>query len=326
MRLIRSLLLLLCVLGAGPGLIGLADAQFHHVYTPAPSGGGGGGGYNGPVDAAGTPATWCFSFARGCTAGYSTGSNIALSLQRASDSHTCNVNVSTTGGLTNTVGCGVGGDNGQSLSTWLSGTTGTVSTPYDQSGNGNNPAGTSGYSLSCTNSMPCGTFNGSTQGFVGGSFSTSLSQPVTLAVVFYVPSSVSSIGGIMATGGNVSIAQADTGDCSPLSQVCALGYSGYAAQPIALTTNAWHSLILVANGASSTYNLDCAGPVTVTNNMGTTGIVSGQPFTIGQIYYGYQYYTGSIAEGMLFPVGLTSGEQTALGHNMRLAYSLSGSC
>jgi hypothetical protein len=55
---------------------------------------------------------------RAYNAAYASGSNAAINLRRASDNHTCNLLITTSGGLGNTANCSTGGDNGQSAAAW----------------------------------------------------------------------------------------------------------------------------------------------------------------------------------------------------------------
>jgi hypothetical protein len=312
MRRLRILLSLVLLLA------GNAQAQFHHVYTPPPSG----GSYTGPLDAVGVSAVECFSFVRGCSASYATGGNAAETITRTSDSHFCNLNVATGGGLSNTTGCGSSGDNGQTLASFLSGTTGTITSVVDQTGNGNTATGSIGLQLSCNGSLVCGTFNGTSQALNNPSFSSTAAQPYTMAFVFYMPSTISSQGAGLATY-PVSIGTQNASACTPNTSPCATAYAGFAQQSIAVSSNAWHSLIVVFNGASSTYSIDGASPTTVGASLGTDALTT--DFWIGAFHYA-QYFTGNIEEGMIFASALTNTEQTNLCHNFRIAFTTGGTC
>jgi hypothetical protein len=77
--------------------------------------------YTGVGDVNASPLTYVGL--RSVSAAYATGSNLSISLMgRGSDSHTCQVLITSTGDLASTVsGCSTGGDNGTALFTWCSG-------------------------------------------------------------------------------------------------------------------------------------------------------------------------------------------------------------
>ena len=112
-------LLLAC---ASPAL-----AQFWPV-APLGQAGHGASSYVGPGDVVSGAAAWYGL--RGYNAAYSTGSNPAVNIRRASDGHTCDLLVTSAGAIGNTANCSTGGDNGQSAASFA-GTaatcTGTIS-------------------------------------------------------------------------------------------------------------------------------------------------------------------------------------------------------
>ena len=92
--------------------------------------------YTGPIDVVASPYL-CYSLMACSSAIASGGTTAAVNIQRASDSHRCDV-IATSGVLTGlTTNCGTGGDNGQSVSSFCASTTCTNYEWYDQSGNGN---------------------------------------------------------------------------------------------------------------------------------------------------------------------------------------------
>ena len=72
--------------------------------------------YVGPGDVVSGAAAWYGL--RGYNAAYSTGSNPAVNIRRASDSHTCDLLVTSAGAIGNTANCSTGGDNGQSAASF----------------------------------------------------------------------------------------------------------------------------------------------------------------------------------------------------------------
>lgn len=305
MRRLRLLLSLVLSLAGSP-----VDAQFHHVYQPPPSGGS---SYTGPIDAAGASAILCTSFARGCSSAYATGSNSAETITRTSDGHTCNLNVATNGGLSNTTGCSTGGDNGQSITSFLSGTTGTITTGVDQTGNGNTSTGSLAFTLACNGSIVCATLNGSTQQLTNASFAPTSAQPFTIAVVINAN----------ASGGNgYAISTFPLGVGATGTSAEALIYGGLTPYQPSMTTGAWHSIIVVYNGSSSTYSIDGATPTTAAS-LGTQALTSN--FSIGAFSYA-QFFTGSIEEVMIFGSALGGTAQTNLCHNFRVYFTTAGTC
>ena len=115
-------------------------------------------------------------------------------------------------------------------------------------------------------------------------------------------------------------------NCTPTSAICATAYGGSLYQSIPITTNAWHSLIVVLNGASSTYKIDGNSPVTFSVSTGTNGTSTLAPFAIGQATYGYLWFVGDIEEVEVYGAGLSGTQQTAVWHNACLFYTLSMSC
>jgi len=298
--------------------IATAHAQFVPAvpFPHAPSG----SAYVGPVDAAGTAAVLSLSI-RGATTAYSTGSNQALQAQRASDSHTCNFNIAPSGDLGNTTGCSTGGENGQSAATWLTSTTGTVTSMTDQSGTSTPVTGVIGLLPNCDGAVTCLTFDG-TQALNNASATLSQSQPYTMAMVFYMPSSIASLGQGLSTY-PVGIGTQNASGCTPNTAPCATAYAGLNQQSISATADAWHSLIVVVNGASSTYSIDGSSPTTVAMDLGSNALTA--DLWLGA-FHRSQYFTGSLTEAFIFASALSGTAQTNLCHNMRLYYNTGGAC
>lgn len=141
-------------------------------------------GYTGILDIfAGADA--CFSL-RSCSAAYATGSNPAINVRRGTDSHLCDILITSAGAVGNTANCGTGGDNGQSA-TAFAGT--------DTSGTGS----ISGTTLTFTgghlgDTVTCGTCLAETVIIAGSSGSWTVNYPqtvtsttITLLNVLYIP-------------------------------------------------------------------------------------------------------------------------------------------
>jgi hypothetical protein len=276
--------------------------------------------YTGPLDAVGGGTPVLYLGIRGSTSSYSTGSNQTIQAQRASDGETCNFNIAVGGNLGLTTGCS-GSDNGKTAATWLSGTTGTATSGTDQTGTSTPFTGSVGLLPGCDGSIVCFTFNGSQQLF-NGSANLSQAQPYTFAIVFYMPSGISAPGTALSTF-PVSVGTQNAASCTPSSANCATAYAGFDQQSIPATSNAWHSLIVVFNGASSTYSVDGATPTTVSGNLGTNTLTSSG--SIGAFAYA-QFYYGDLTEAMIFASALSGTQQTNLCHNMRIYFSTGGTC
>jgi hypothetical protein len=93
-------------------------------------------GYQGVGDKASGWNAW-YSCVRAYNAAFATGSNASCNLSRASDSHTCDVLIATSGTWGITANCTPSGDNGTAVATWCAATTCSVVEMYDQTGNGN---------------------------------------------------------------------------------------------------------------------------------------------------------------------------------------------
>lgn len=133
-------------------------------------------GAGGPVGAAPPPAFTGIADCTGCltspTVAYSVraisaataaATAQAVNLRRTSDSHTCDIKVTTAGNLdTVTSGCSTGGDNGTNRVTWCTASAGTCTGAkwYDQTGGGRNvvqatTAAQPAWVENCNGSLPC---------------------------------------------------------------------------------------------------------------------------------------------------------------------------
>lgn len=151
----RRLLLTLALL---LGLVVPAAAQEDTQVFVVAGGGAPPSGYTGPGDVISYTAFWGLRAYSGAIV--TTGTLALVNLTRASDSRSCDVIVSGTGGLGLTGNCSNGGDNGSTVTAWCTSTTCKLVTLYDQTGGGRNltqavSADQPTLIISCVNSLPC---------------------------------------------------------------------------------------------------------------------------------------------------------------------------
>ena len=169
------------------GVCGTASAQTGLTLLGAgqqPAAAAGCSTYCGEGDAVASAAGW-YSCATAYSAAYATGTHSGCNLRRLSDSHTCDLLLTTSGTFGNTANCSTGGENGTALATWLTATSGVVVTAYDQSGSGHNiTQATSGnqpaLTLAYANGMPCIHFDGTSTTLLGSFVSHAQPNSMTL--------------------------------------------------------------------------------------------------------------------------------------------------
>jgi hypothetical protein len=179
--LLAGLLLLAALVPANAGG-GSRDSNYN-VCAPV-SACTGGGSYTGAGDVV-SGATAYYSCGRAYNAAYATANGKLCNIIRASDSETCDILAASTGGPGLTANCS-GSDNGKTLATFLSATTGKVVTAYDQISTRNVTQATSAdqptLTLNCIGILPCMTGTGTQWLASAGNF-TSVSQPYSLSLV-----------------------------------------------------------------------------------------------------------------------------------------------
>lgn len=281
--------------------------------------GGGGGGYTGPGDLTSGWAVWrgprAFSAAIAAA-----GTQKLFNLLRASDSHTCDFLVATSGGVGNSANCSSVGDNAQSLATWLAATTGTVATWYDQTGNGHDATGGANppsLTQSCAGtSLPCLVGNGFTTSLTSSSAPV-LSQGYSVSVLAERTGNVSSYANIWH-GADTGFSSAQLGYANTSNTV----FIGNADVTASATDNTQHALNGVLNGASSVLNVDgteTTGTVTA-GGTGTTYCLFSFDCS------GTSALTGNISEFGVNSTAFSGTVRTNLCNNQRTYYGLAGSC
>ena len=131
--------------------------------------------YTGPGDIVSGATAWYGL--RGYNAAYSTGSNPAAIIRRASDNTTATINILSTGAFDTAT-----------ATTFCASTTCYFTTMYDQTGNGNTlTQGTNANQrqlvFNCIGSLPCIYFDTNGSGGFLGTIASSLSQPYTMSAV-----------------------------------------------------------------------------------------------------------------------------------------------
>jgi hypothetical protein len=240
------------------------------------------------------------------------GSN-ALNVRNTATGETCNVPVTSAGGLGKVTGCS-GSSSGDTLATFCAEDSGTcaVTELYDQTGNGNNlTQSTTGdqptLTLNCINSLPCITFNGSQDLSVSAS---TMAQPVSY-IGTAIRTSVNTYAGIV---GSYNGEGEEFGFCNSANK----GYI-YASSNVCISgtmsDNRWHAIQAVIDGASSSFNWD-----------GNSNTLSPGSFGAQATWYFGQGLTGSIAEAGVWAEAFSSTQISALCHNQYTYWSTSTAC
>jgi hypothetical protein len=250
--------------GAGPG--GMVALAAGATYTGM-----------GDVAAANSVSfKYYFSCQWAISAAYATGTGKLCTIIRASDSETCDILAASTGGEGLTANCS-GADNGKTLATFLTATTGKVTKAYNQVTNGtldvvqatgaNQPAVT----LSCLSTLTC--LSSTANGMQLASTTNSTPSNGTGTFVGYSNRTTGTgISGDVQDNLNGGIGELRR--TSGTANSCTLaGSSGTFNK--ACTDNAWHALLGGAGGASSVLSVDGSEQTgTVTSNTTAGHIVA----------------------------------------------------
>jgi hypothetical protein len=301
--------MLMCAPAYGQGFGGM----FPGPGTPHTTGGG---GYVGPGDLA-SFTVWYG--ARALNASIAAGGTQKLfRAARASDSHECDFIVATSGGVGNSANCSTGGDNGQSLSTWLTSTTGSLRTWYDQAGGGYDGGQTTNQptvTISCSgSSKPCIANTGSA--YVSVATAPAVSQGYSVSAVA-MRTSVTGYANIWHGAGS-GFSSAQLGFRSASGQV----FVGNDEVTGAAAESAQHAVNGVLNGASSVINIDGTETTSTVSSGGTDTSWCLFNFNCS----GLSELVGNISEFGLKAGVLTGSERTAICNNQHSYYGISGTC
>jgi hypothetical protein len=315
-RYLLGLALLFCLLVS-------ADAQFSCLNLLGCSAGGSVASFTGVGDVVSGAQAWYGL--RAYNAAYATANGKLVNLTRASDSATCDILANaSTGGFGVTANCTGSGTNGVSASSFCNATTCTANTLYDQSGANNcsaapcpatqaTVASQPTLSLSCQNSLPCLTFNG-TSTILNATSGGTGSQPFTVAAVAERTGAFTSAGQIFLSDSS----QSGIGFTSSANTVAAFAGSNATATA---SDSAAHSLIGVINNTTTNVVVDG------TNTTGTASTNLWALTTcIGAQCGGSFFMTGDFMEGGLWPSGFTSTQYGNVCHNQRLYWGTGGTC
>lgn len=275
---------------------------------------GGGSTYTGPGNViSGAFAWWGL---RAYNAAYASSNGKIINAVQTGNSHTCDILAASNGALGNTANCSSGGDNGQSASSFC-GSTCTVDTLYDQSGNGNNitAANQPSLNLNCVSSLPCFAAT-SNQGFEGSI--TGIGTTVSTTSVFNAGSgSGTSIDAVNGLTGSDNVCQ-----INPRPGTNQVGlYDGGSEIKQSFTSTAWGAAVAVCNGPSSVLNIN---GTEITGNPGSNAFSSAVNAAIGADGVGD---TGGIevTEAGIYAGTLSSVQRTALCHNESQYWGVAGS-
>jgi Alpha-L-arabinofuranosidase B, catalytic len=261
---------------------------------------GGVASYSGPGDVV-TGAT-AFYGLRGYNKAYATGVNHAINIRRASDSTTTDINILTNGNL-----------DVATATSFCAATTCFVDTIYDQIGTHSLIQATTTaqpqLTFNCLGSLPC--LTASSQ-LLSGAFIT-MAQPLTIS---FVAERTGTVAMSAVLGGDNTV---QAGFNSVANQ--AFLFAGTTVTASA-TDSALHAIQAVANGATSTINVD--GTLSGALSAGASSIAT--PLQLGASGVGTNLFNGLFAEGIVFGLGVSPANQTSLCHNQRLYWGSGGTC
>jgi hypothetical protein len=272
-------------------------------FRPAGSGGGGGGGYTGPGDIATFVAWYGFRAYSAAKCGTK-----CIRVVRASDSAQQDINSLATGAL-----------DAASLTSFLAATTGKLVTMYDQAGTNDLTQGTDAnrptISTNGPNSSYTGTYASASSILMRTGNFSAVSQPVLWQVVAKAVTPGTDQGIWMQDDASYTIGLV----MDWMASGAAGAYGGASFNSGPLSSGNWHSIQLLANGASSVFNIENSE---TTGSVGTQGI-SVAPLTVGSEWSGLsgaKYFDGSIIEIGAVAGTVASGNRTSLNSNVHAAY------
>jgi hypothetical protein len=237
---------------------------------------------------------------------YATGNNHAINIRRTSDSTTTDINILTNGNL-----------DVATATAFCASTTCFVGTIYDQVGTHSLIQATTTaqpqLTFNCLNtSLPCLTFTAASTQFLSGAFTT-IAQPLTIS---FVAERTGTVAMSAVIGGDNAV---QSGFNAVANQAFLFAGTTVAASA---TDSALHAIQSVANGATSTINVD--GTLSGSLSAGASSIAA--PLQIGASGVGTNLFNGLFAEGIVFGLGVSPANQAFLCHNQRLYWGSGGSC
>jgi Alpha-L-arabinofuranosidase B, catalytic len=248
-------------------------------------------------------------------AAYATGSNPCCIVQRASDSTSATINILASGAL-----------DVATLTTFLNGTTGVVTTLYDQSGNGHTltiPTSSVGPSIVANggpNSSPWMVFGANSTCALTNTtgLSAAIAQPWTFAAFAERTGALTSYTGLISVGTSgvaILVWVANAANSVLVSSV-----SGSNVISSAATDGVLNSLIGIGNGATNS--------AMIVNGASTTGSAGTASVAAGPIYIGGSpsvgCLVGNVQECGLWPGAMTSTQYASLSANQNAYWKPTG--
>lgn len=272
--------------------------------------------YQGPGDiVSGATAWWGL---RAYNAAYATAGSNAIAVRNTATSETCNVPVTSSGGLGNVAGCS-GSSSGDTLAVFCAESSGTcaITEFFDQTGNGHNltqstTADQPTLNLSCLGSLPCAAGNGSSM-YMTGTAPGGSPTAFAFSVVAEKTSSATEAGLVNLGSNNPEFYY-----CCADGSIRLLGASGFTAS---VSDNAWHALQGTINGASSFIYVDTTqttGSIASLATLGTLDVMAESG--------GSHPLPGNITEVGIWSSAFTTTNATNLCHNQYSYWGTSVSC
>ena len=295
MRIKKRLLVALLFLGLSASVTSEAD-PFGNLFLSTTSGGGSSCSYTPPLDANAAVAAYSFRLLR---TAYS-GGNI-VTIKRSSD------NTSKTFTLT-VPNCSINPSD-----PFFDSSTYTITTWYDQSGNGNNLTVASGGSaatvtLNCKNSQPCAVFNGSSTKY-SGTLASAVSNTTHAVVVNTNSTSYQGVA-FLGSGSNETAFGFLNPTPSCIANRASSGTNYTATEACAINT--WYRTISTLNGTLSRIYVNGTQGTDVT----TSGTISSlTSLTLGWDPGGFGYMSGDVAEWLLFAPDLSTANSNIVTAN-----------
>lgn len=251
-----------------------------------------------------------------------TGTQKAFNVSRASDSHTCDILIATTGDLGNTINCSTAADNGQTWTAFGASTTLTVATWYDQVNGGSCDATTltGGFTLVSLNGLPA-VYSGAGVNVTiqsGSSCLEFLAQPYTISAVAERNGNFTTENDIAAgifSGSSTAFGFFFSAGANTTAQ-----YAGSVGANVTTADSVFHAMQAVFNGALSSINID--GVTTGSLNPGTSNL--GSNFQIGS--NGGRAETVYYREVAMALGGQNAATQAAVCHNQFNYFGTTTSC
>lgn len=243
---------------------------------------------------------------------YASSNGKMCQVTRASDSHTCDILSATSGSQGNTGNCSTGGDNGQTLTAFLTSTTGTWTIAYDQSGNVSRDFVVSGgaalgVSLTGVNGLTGMSCNGSTQ-YLRTLTITTIAEPTTIITVSRQPSAA--VQGVFATISNGQFIY-----YTAAANTAGLGGGGGGILTATASSAAFHVLFGVFNGASPNTTLAVDGG-TASTGTSSVGLGTGAWFLCA-LNNGTNLLNGTVGMVVIWPSAVTGTPATNVVSNLR---------